>query len=405
MQEEKFINNVAWITELKPRIGYGVTGNSSVNPYTTSGPLSRNNYVFGSTPAIGFLPQLVQNPELGWEKTAQWNFGLDFGFFNNRLGGSIEYYEQNTSDLIFSRDLPAVSGYVTKFMNIGKTNNKGIEITLNTVNIQKRDFTWLTELNWTTNKEKIVELVNGPVDMVAQRLFIGQPLQVFYQLDNAGIWGNSAKELDDMAKFKSIGGLDFKPGTIRVVDQNGDFKIDAADYVIRGTPRPKWYGGITNTFKYKDIALSFFIYARVGQTYFGGYPGVFGRDERDVWTWENKGGKYPQHLLGVTGFTNIGSSMQYVSGTFVSVRNISLTYDLPANLLRRAKIKTLQLNVQVLNPFMFGGEAVKIGINPDDETNWAAESLPASFNTAPLGGVNNNTILPQSIVFGLRLGL
>ena len=405
MQEEKFINNVAWITELKPRIGYGVTGNSSVNPYTTSGPLSRNNYVFGSTPAIGFLPQLVQNPELGWEKTAQWNFGLDFGFFNNRLGGSIEYYEQNTSDLIFSRDLPAVSGYVTKFMNIGKTNNKGIEITLNTVNIQKRDFTWVTELNWTTNKEKIVELVNGPVDMVAQRLFIGQPLQIFYQLDNAGIWGNSAKELDDMAKFKSIGGLDFKPGTIRVVDQNGDFKIDAADYVNRGTPRPKWYGGITNTFKYKDIALSFFIYARVGQTYFGGYPGIFGRDERDVWTWENKGGKYPQHLLGVTGFTNIGSAMQYVSGTFVSVRNISLTYDLPANLLRRAKIKTLQLNVQVLNPFMFGGEAVKIGINPDDETNWAAESLPASFNTAPLGGVNNNTILPQSIVFGLRLGL
>jgi len=404
MQEEKFINKIAWITELKPRVGYGVTGNSSVNPYTTSGPLSRNNYVFGSTPAIGFLPQLVQNPELGWEKTAQLNVGLDFGLFNNRIAGSIEYYNQQTSDLIFSRDLPAVSGYVTKFMNIGKTNNKGIEITLTTVNIQKRDFSWVTELNWTKNNEKIVELVNGKTDMVAQRLFIGQPLQVFYQLQSAGIWGNSAKELDDMAKFKSIGGLDFKPGTIRVVDQNGDYKIGMEDYIIRGTPRPKWYGGITNTFKYKNVALSFFIYARVGQTYFGGYPGTFGRNEQDVWTWENKAGKYPQTMLGATGFTNIISAMQYMEGTFVTVRNISLTYDLPASLLKRANIKTFQLNVQVLNPFIFGGEAVKAGINPDDETNWSAESLPNSFNTAPLGGVNNNTFLNQSIVFGLRLG-
>jgi TonB-dependent starch-binding outer membrane protein SusC len=241
--------------------------------------------------------------------------------------------------------------------------------------------------------------------MVAQRLFIGQPLQVFYQLNNAGIWGNSAKELDEMAKFKSIGGLDFKPGTIRVVDQNGDYKIGAEDYVIRGTPRPKWYGGITNTFKYKNITLSCFIYARYGQTYFGGYSGVFGRDERDVWTWENKGGRWPQHILGATGFTNIASSMQYFDGSFIAVRNISLTYDLPARLLSRASIKALQLNVQVLNPFIFGGDVVKMGINPDDETNWSAESQPGTFNTNPLGGVNNNTIMPQSFVFGLRLAL
>ncbi|MGZ8538267.1 MAG: SusC/RagA family TonB-linked outer membrane protein, partial [Flavisolibacter sp.] len=135
MQEEEFINRISWITELKPRIGYGVTGNSSVNPYTTSGPLSRNNYVFGSTPGVGFLPQLVQNPGLGWEKTSQVNFGLDFGFLGNRISGSVEYYIQETNDLIFSRDLPAVSGYVTKFMNIGKTRNKGIEFTLSTINI------------------------------------------------------------------------------------------------------------------------------------------------------------------------------------------------------------------------------------------------------------------------------
>ncbi|HVF97978.1 MAG TPA: TonB-dependent receptor, partial [Flavisolibacter sp.] len=386
-------------------VGYGVTGNSSVNPYSTSGPLSRNPYVFGASPAIGFLPQLVKNPDLGWERTAQANLGLDFSLFRNRISGSVEYYNQTTSDLLFTRDLPAVSGYVTKVMNIGKTQNRGVELTLSTINIQKKDFTWSSDINWSKNKEEFIELVNGKQDMVAQRFFIGQPTQVFYQLDNAGIWSSSKEDLAEIAKFKSIGGLDFRPGTVKVVDQNGDYKIGAEDYVIRGTPRPKWYGGITNTFRYKAITLSSFIYARVGQTYFGGYAGVFGRDERDVWRWDNQGGRFPLHILGASNITNVASAMQYFDGSFAVVRNISLTYDLPSSWISKAKMKNFQVNVQVLNPFIFGGDVVKFGINPDDETNWASESQPNSFNTNPVGGVNNNTILPQSFVFAIRVGL
>lgn len=404
MQEEDFIRNISWITELKPRVGYGETGNSSVAPYTTTGPLSRNNYVFGALPAVGFLPQSVQNPDLGWEKTSQINGGIDFTLFTNRISGSVEYYVQNTSDLLFTRDLPAVSGYVTKVMNIGKTRNKGFEFTLSTINVDKKDLTWSTDLNFSRNREEIVELINGKQDMIAQRLFIGQPLQVFYQLQSAGIWGSSKTDLDEMAKFKSIGGLDFRPGTIKVVDQNGDYKIGAEDYIIRGTPRPKWYGGITNTLRYKGLTLSSFIYARFGQTYFGGYPDIFGRDERDVWSWSDPSGRYPAPVLGATGITNISAAMQYYDGSFVAVRNISLSYDLPARIISRAKLKNFQVNVQVLNPFMFGREVVKMGINPDDETNWTAESQSGSFAASPLGGVNNNTILPQSIVFGVRLG-
>lgn len=404
MQEESFLKAVNWVNELKLRIGYGVTGNSSVAPYTTSGPLSRNNYVFGAVPAVGFLPQSVQNPDLQWEKTSQLNAGLDFGFLKGRISGSLEYYVQETSDLLFTRDLPAVSGYVTKVMNIGKTRNQGVEITLNTINIQKKDFTWSTEINWSKNNEKIVELVNGKTDMVAQRLFIGKPIQVFFQLDNSGIWSSDAKDLAEMAKFKTIGGLDFKPGTVRVIDQNGDYKIDAADYIIRGTPRPKWYGGITNSFRYKGLTLSSFIYARIGQTYFGGYAGAFGRDERDYWRWDNQSGRFPMHILGATGITNVSSAMQYFNGSFVAVRNISLTYDLPAKWIERIKAKNFQVNFQVLNPFLFGGDVVKFGINPDDETNWASESQPNTFNTNPVGGVNNNTILPQSFVFALKIG-
>jgi TonB-dependent starch-binding outer membrane protein SusC len=406
LHEEGFMKGIGWLNELKPRIGYGVTGNSSVQPYTTSGPLSRNPYIFGSTVAIGYLPQLVGNPELGWEKTAQLNLGLDFSILNRRVTGSFELYESKTSDLILVRSIPAISGYVQKFENIGKTQNRGIEITLNTINIQKKDFTWSTEFVFGANKEEYTELLNGKQDILADRRFIGQPLSVYFHYDNLGVWTNSKEDMDLMAKFNAApGNHRFYPGMIKVKDQNGDFRINGDDYVVRGSNRPKWSGGITNTFTYKNFSLSSFIYARIGQTYFGGYPGVFGRVEKDVWSFTNTTARWPMPILGAT-VDNFTPAMQFHDGSFVVVRNISLTYQMPSKLLKRASIKNLEFNVQVLNPFIWGGDVVKWGLNPDDDTNWdGPASLPNSNNTAPLGGTNNNTIMPQSIVFGVRLGL
>jgi TonB-linked SusC/RagA family outer membrane protein len=403
MHEEPFMSGISWLNELKPRVGYGVTGNSAVDPYSTSGPLSRNPYVFGSVPAIGYLPQLVRNPLLGWEKTAQVNVGVDFAIIGNRISGSLEYYEANTSDLILRKDLPAVSGYVQKLENIGKTRNRGFEVTVTTLNIEKGDFSWTTDLNWAANREEIVELLDGKEDMLAQRWFIGHPLQVYYQYANDGIWQNTAEDLEEMSKFNANGHR-FYPGTIKVVDQNGDYRISADDMVIRGSNRPDWSGGITNTFRYKNWTLSSFIYARVGQTYFGGYPNSYGgvwpngRVENDVWSWDNPGGRWPMPNFG--NVENITAAMQYHDGSFAVVRNISLNYNVPTAWLQRISVKDLSLNVQVLNPFIFGGDIVQMGLNPDDETNWDR----ASSNTNPLGGTNNNTILPQSIVFGIRAG-
>lgn len=408
--EESFLQDVSWINELKPRFGFGITGNSSVAPYTTTGPLSRNPYVFGSIAAIGYLPQLVQNPELGWEHTSQWNIGVDFSLLKRRISGSVEFYKASTSGLLFSRTLPAVSGYVQKWENIGKTQNKGVEITLSTVNIDRKDFMWTTDLNWGANDEQITDLLGTKNDILASRLFIGQPIQVFYHYESAGIWGSSPKDLQEMALFNAApGNHRFYPGTIKIVDQNGDKRIDANDYVIRGTSRPKWTGGITNTFRYKNWSLSSFIYARVGQTYFGGYPNSYGgsnpngRVENDVWSWTTGEGKWPVPIMGAT-VDNFTPGMQYNDGSFFVVRNISLTWDVPNNWLKRLQIKNAQLNVQIVNPFMFGGDIVKWGLNPDDETNWASESQPNSNATSPLGGQNNNTFLPQSFVFGVRVG-
>jgi len=404
--EESFLTSVNWLNELKPRVSYGVTGNSSVGPYSTSGPLSRNPYAFGATPAIGYLPQLVKNPDLSWEKTAQLNVGLDFAILNSRVSGTFEYYNANTSDLIMTKSMPAVSGYVSKLENIGKTRNSGVELTLSAVAVDKGDFTWTLDLNWARNKEEIVELINGKEDMLAQRWFIGEPMAVFFQYDNAGIWGSSQADIEEMALFNA-NGHDFFPGTVRVVDQNGDYRIDGNDQVIRGTPRPDWTGGITTTFQYKNWTLSSFIYARVGQTYFGGYPNSYGgvwpngRVENDIWSFENPNGKWPMANAAPAGDRqNITEAMQYHNGSFGVVRNISLTYNVPSAFINRLGMKNLSLGTQILNPFIFGSDMVKMGINPDDETNWGI----ASSNQAPLGGMNNNTILPQSWVFSVRAG-
>src|SRR5687767_9828537 len=143
--------------------------------------------------------------------------------------------------------------------------------------------------------------------MLANRLFIGQPTQVFYHYNNAGIWGGSKEDLDEMAKFNAApNNHRFYPGTIRVIDQNGDNRINADDYVVRGSNRPKWTGGITNIFRYKNWSLSSFIYARVGQKYFGGYPNAFGgtnpngRVVDNVWSWKTQSGRWPIPIIGPT---------------------------------------------------------------------------------------------------------
>ena len=421
LQEEPFLKELNWINEFKVRLGYGITGNSSVSPYSTTGPLSRNPYIWGSTAAIGYLPQVVANPEMAWEKTGQLNLGLDFGFLNNRISGTVELYRSNTFDLLLPKTLPAVSGYVGKTENIGKTRNEGIEITLITDNIRKKNFRWTTEWSFYTNKEQIVELLNKdaegkPLDMLANRWFIGHPIQVYYNYENAGIWGNSEEELAEMAKFNA-NGHKFYPGTIRVVDQKtvdtdkdgvndaGDYRITGDDMVILGTNRPKWTGGLTNSFTYKAWELTSFMYARVGQMYFGGYPNSYGgvwpngRVENDVWSRDNPKGYWPMPNSGSV--ENITAAMQYNNGTFIIVRNISLSYTVPPNWLTKIGLKRLSLTAQVLNPFIFGGEVVKWGLNPEDKTNWDI----ASSNTNPLGGMNNNTILVQSYVLGLKIGL
>ena len=413
MQEEGFIKPIKWINELKLRAGYGTTGNQSIGPYSTTGPLSIYKYAFGTASAIGYQPYNMPNPVLRWERTTQVNLGIDFALLHNRISGTIELYESNTNNVLMDENIPSITGYPFITANIGQIRNRGIEISITSVNVQTNDFRWTSDINWSTNKEEFVSLVNGKQDMVGNNWFIGQPTQVYrtYQVD--GLWGNTADDLAEIAKW-TANGYTFAPGQYKPVEQGTpNYKLEDADKVIRGTNRPKWIGGLTNTFTYKNLELSAFVYARIGQSYFsslqpggsagGAYVGyVRTMDPNNFWSPTNLNAKWPQPTTNPKASNaDINRATFINDGSFVSVRNISLTYNLEPKLLEQLKIKKLQVYCQVLNPFLFGGPVVKAGLNPDDTNGWNSVNSIGD----PTGGANNNTMILKSWVFGVRVSL
>jgi TonB-dependent starch-binding outer membrane protein SusC len=412
MQQESFMEELPWISEMKVRFGYGVTGNAAVSPYTSPGPLAMYEYVFGTTPAIGYLPFAMANEELGWEISAQSNMGLDFGFLNNRITGSVDIYNTNTTGLLNNRTLPAILGYPFILQNIGKMNNKGVELTLSTRNIATKDFSWTTDLSWARNEEKIVETMYGKVDMLGDGLFIGYPRQVFrtYQVD--GLWQDTPEDLAEIAIW-ATNGYKFAPGQYKPIEVGTpDHKLTDADKVIVGSDRPKWTGGMTNTITYKNFEMSCFIYARIGQKYFsslqpGGYTGKYigyvrKADLSEFWSATNTDAEWPRlhSNAALVSTTDVNQAMYINDGSFVSVRNISLAYSIPSNLLKKMDVSRLQLYTQVMNPFIFGGKCVQNGINPDDTNAWTSVNSVGD----PAGGTNNNTMMVTSFVVGARIG-
>ncbi|MCF0062820.1 TonB-dependent receptor [Dyadobacter chenwenxiniae] len=424
LEEEAFIKQLSWVSQLKLRYSWGRTGNSSVAAYSTGGSIIGAGYVFNETQAAGYKSATMPNQDLRWEKTAQQNIGLDFALFKNRISGSLEVYKAQTSDLLMSRSIPPVLGYTSILSNIGKTQNQGIEITVSTVNVNQKDFTWRTDLNWSANREKILELTDGRVDDLANGWYIGQPISVFrdYQYDR--LWQNTPEDLRLIELYKKIGNITALPGQVKIKDQplvtntesggstktvtlasgevvtyldNGFGVINDNDKAILGSNRPSWTAGITNTLGYKDFELSFLIQARVNNLYYGALQTYGRRIENDTWSPTNTGAAYPQPTTAT--FTNYNSVRNYVDGSLVALRNISLTYNLATKIAERYKIGNAQVYAQVLNPFMWGGAAVKAGLNPEDITGWDTTAGAQS------GGQTNNTILNRSLVLGLRITL
>lgn len=391
INEEGFMKGNNIFSNLKLRTGFGITGNSAIDPYKTAGNLGYARYNFGSTNMMAFYQNEMPNPELKWEKTKQYNAGIDFGFLNGRINGVVDVYLQNTSDLLMDRQLPSASGFSSVVYNIGKTRNKGIEVTVNTQNVQKKDFTWSTDFIFAANKEEIVELYGGKNDDIGNKWFIGQPTSVYYDYKSLGIW--QLGEEAEMAKY----GTQFKPGMIKVADLNGDYKITAADQQIIGTTRPKFTASMTNYFTYKNFDLSFFLNASYGNMLqfdrgmsFNGrynclkvdYWRVTEYDANGVAIASNGSNEAPRPNNGIEN-PAYRSSMNFFNASFLRLSNATFGYNLPKSILSKMKITKFRLYTTVQNAFC----------------------ITKYPGTDPESGQDYNAPMPRTFMFGINMSL
>ena len=358
LDQENFMKGVSWVDQLKLRAGWGKTGNYSVGTYSTKDVLSSGIVVSGDAGTTAYYtPTSFANTAIGWETTDQYNIGIDFSVLKGRISGVLDLYQNYTNGLIFNVSLPSVSGKTSTKDNVGKTQNHGFDLTLNSVNINSRDFSWRTTLSLAYTKDKIIELQNGQEDMVSSGLFIGQPINVLYGYQSAGLWTDSAEDLAEMEKFNA-NGHSFKPGMVRPVDQNGDYKIESNyDRVILGNTRPLWNVGFTNTFRWKNLEASIFIYGNLGfiaQTgqYQGGREPVISMEYYNEDTKDNiTSHMYQRPYFNTAGGDSFSGIRFQQDASFLKVRQISLGYNVPQNFVKKLGLNTLKVTAQLKNPF------------------------------------------------------
>jgi TonB-linked SusC/RagA family outer membrane protein len=404
--DEDFFQNVSFISNLKLRAGWGKSSNQSVAPYATLGSLSANNYNFGQTNVSGYFVSVLPNNTLTWESTEVTNLGLDFGFLKNRITGTIDVYKAETSDIIVGKQLPRSNGAATVFTNAAATESKGIEITLNTVNIENAGgFRWTTDINWSLNREKITALEEpGKTQDVGNGWFVGQPLNVIYDFQKIGIWQTK----DDA--LRATYGAPQAIGKIRVADRNNDNKINADDQTIIGSAQPKWVAGMTNRVSYKNFDLSAVAFARWGTTLTatylqsnnggsGGYAFLMqargNQWKVDYWTPNNPTNAFP-HPEGVNLNDNYHSTLGYYDGTFVKIRSINLGYQLPSNLISKAGLSSARVYLTATNPFIVYSPFVRDGYGIDPEGTGTGTTL------GPTGGGNATPTNGRAIIVGLN---
>jgi len=392
--EESFIkDNAKWVSNLKLRLGVGVTGNSAVSPYATKGditsiylPFNGMENVLGYTtnePYYSGTQLTMANPELGWEKTTQWNLGVDYGFLNGRIFGSLDLYWSRTNDLIMSTTIPTLTGFPSTMSNVGKTKNHGIEFTLNAIPVQTKDFQWETDFNIAYQKDEIVELAYGKEDMKDNALFIGKAISVYYGYDNEGIWQES--DAAEMAKWNE-NGYHFTAGNVRPKDQNGDYKMDGDDRVVLGRKNPSTTLGWNNHFSWKGVELGIQMFGRLGYMFSTGgeaFTAHANQREVDYWTPNNTGAEYQKPILGQAtsgSLDDFSSLLGFKKASFIKVRNISLGYNMPKNIIHRAGLTHAKIYAQAVNPF----------------------SLKQSVDGFDLD--TGRTYYNRSFVFGLELG-
>lgn len=353
--DESFFENVQYLSNLKLRLSYGEVGNAGVNPYSTQAGVLNTGYDFDGSPAFGFAPQNLGNKDLRWERSKELNLGLDFGFFSNRVSGTLELYDRNTVDLILNQRIPTASGFSQVQSNVGEIQNRGIELLLNTVNVSKANFTWNTALTFTKNNNELLSLYgDGQTIDKGNRLFVGYPIRSNFDFKFDGIWQTADADL--AAQYNQV------PGSVRVVDTNDDGRISSTegidDRMILGTALPNFLMGITNRFRYKSFDMSFFAYYRNGTEYFNNtLRGTFGdRGTRynvlaslDYWRPDNPSNTY----FSAVSANPYRNAINYQDASFLRISDITFGYTVPPSALDKLKLGNARVYAQFINPFIF----------------------------------------------------
>ncbi len=379
--KESFMKNLSFINNMKLRGSYGENGNQAVSPYSSLATLETLPYLSNTNVLQGYAPNKLANAELGWESTKSFSLGLDFGLFNNRIQGNLDYYNAKTSDLLLKRTISPVQGIPSVIQNIGKTANNGIELGLTTVNIDSKNFKWNTNLNLSHNSNKIVDLYGDGKDDLGNRWFIGQPIDVFYSLQYDGIYRTDAEIAADGLQPTA------KPGYVKIKDVDGDGTISTTlDRTILGQEDPKFIFGFTNTFNYKDFSLLVFFQGATGMLKQNPYlsDAVFSDTRRNTTlkNWFSATNPNGTHFANDANANKLGVSF-YEDASFARLKDVSLAYNLPSKLLERAKISGLKVYASGRNLATF----TKFGALDPEFTN--QYGLP----------------LQREVIFGLTLTL
>jgi len=419
MMNENWMKGINTIDNLKLRVSYGVTGNQGSAPYQTLGALSSNYYNFGTSTAgqsAAYVVNQLANPNLTWQRTNEFNMGLDFGILRDRITGTVDVYNQNTSNIIVNNILPASNGATSQISNLGATNDKGLEISISSINIQsKNGFAWSTDFNIAFDRNKVTSLPNGDLVDIPDGWFVGFPSTVIYDYKKIGIWQTGDPGLATQTSPVQV------PGQIKVEDVNGDGKITPADEQIIGNFQPQYTAGLTNRFSYKRFDLSVVMYARMGMDVVVPYLGADvsnggysffeqGRNNQlkvDYWTPTNPTNAFPKPD-GSASAPLYGSTTEYVDGSFIKVRAINLGYTFEPKLLARAGISSLRIYLTSENPFILYSPFVKDGYGPDPEGNGyggGAMAQGSSYAGAPGRQVSVNANDPSVRNFNIGLSV
>jgi TonB-linked SusC/RagA family outer membrane protein len=426
MKEESFLKGIETITEAKLRLSYGLTGNNRVGDFSALSPISVDNstgYSFGNeVPTPAAIPT-IGNPKLRWETTAQLNLGYDLALLKNRIELVVDVYQKKTDNLLLLANMSPSTGYARAYKNVGKLKNEGLEFTLNTVNIDKRDFSWRSNFNISFNRNTILQLADGEerlLNPISPRWqsgyadpvlysaainhsvgnFVGYIFDGIYQYEDFYQLPNGGYRLKNSVPTNGMAREIIKPGYIRYKDLNNDGVITAADQTIIGRGLPIHDGGFSNNFTYKNLSLNVFLQWSYGNDVYNANKLLF---EAKAYSMLNQYASYanrwsptnPSTTIPVVGGVAEGyySTRELEDASYLRLKTVELAYSIPANYLRKVGLKELVLTASAQNLVTWTNYS---GMDPEVSTRNSILTPGFDYSAFPIA---------KTLVFGLKASL